>query len=277
MSEPFAAQRLDGKVVVVTGSTKGLGAAIARRAAALGAAGIVVSGRDQVRGEAMRDELAAAGAEAIFVPADLVEVESCRTVIRAADERFGRIDGVVNAAGLSSRGTLDDTSVELWDRLFAINARAPFVVMQEAARVMRRERRGGSVVNIITMASHGGEPVLTGYSASKGALATLTRNAGYQLTPDRIRVNGLNIGWTLTEGEHVVQTAEGRPEDWQAAADAGRPLGRLLRPDEDIAPMVTYLLSDAAQMVTGSVIDFDQTVNGPYGDHAARAPVEARA
>jgi NAD(P)-dependent dehydrogenase (short-subunit alcohol dehydrogenase family) len=263
----FAAHRLDGKVVVVTGGTQGLGAAIARRAARLGAAGILTCGRDATRGEAVRAELAGLGAEAVFVPADLAEPSACRAVVAACDERFGRLDGLVNAAGLSTRGTLDDTSVELWDRLFAVNARAPFVLMQEAARIMRRERRGGSVVNIITMASHGGEPVLTGYSASKAALATLTRNAGYQLQPDRIRVNGLNIGWTATEGEHAVQTGVGRPEDWRAAADAGRPLGRLLRPDEDIAPMVTYLLSDAAQMITGSVMDFDQTVHGPYGEH----------
>jgi NAD(P)-dependent dehydrogenase (short-subunit alcohol dehydrogenase family) len=133
---------------------------------------------------------------------------------------------------------------------------------------MRRAGRGGSIVNIITMASHGGEPALTAYSASKAALATLTRNAGYQLQPDRIRVNGLNIGWTATEGEHAVQTATGASEDWREAAEASRPFGRLLVPD-DITPMVTYLLSDASAMVTGSVIDFDQTVHGPYGEHVA--------
>jgi NAD(P)-dependent dehydrogenase (short-subunit alcohol dehydrogenase family) len=266
--DPFDAQRLIGKVVVVTGSTQGLGAAIARRAARLGAAGLVVCGRDRARGEAVRDELAGLGCEAIFVAADLALEDDCRAVVRACDERFARVDGLVNAAGLSTRGTLDDTSVELWDRLFAVNARAPFLLMQEAARVMRREGAGGSVVNIITMASHGGEPALTGYSASKAALAALTRNAGYQLQPDRIRVNGLNIGWTATEGEHAVQTATGAPEDWRAAADASRPFGRLLHPD-DIAPLVTYLLSDAAAMVTGSVIDFDQTVHGPYGEHVA--------
>src|SRR5207247_2701810 len=126
--------------------------------------------------------------------------------------------------------------VELGDRLFAVNARAPFLLMQGAARLMRRGSEGGSIVNIITMASHGGEPVLTGYSASKGALATLTRNVGYQLQPDRIRVNGLNIGWTATEGEHAVQTGTGRPADWQAAADAGRPPGRLLRPAATAPP-----------------------------------------
>jgi NAD(P)-dependent dehydrogenase (short-subunit alcohol dehydrogenase family) len=266
--DPFAAQRLDGRVVVVTGGTQGLGAAIAARAAELGAAGVVISGRDAERGAAVCERLAA---EALFVAAELADPDACRGVIAACDARFGRLDGLVNAAGLSSRGTLDDTSVELWDRLFAVNVRAPFVLMQAAARVMRRVGQGGSIVNVITMASHGGEPALTGYSASKGALATLTRNAGYQLQPDRIRVNGLNIGWTATEGEHAVQTAEGSAADWLEAADASRPFGRLLRPDADIAPMVTYLLSDAAAMVTGSVIDFDQTVHGPYGEHVAPA------
>jgi NAD(P)-dependent dehydrogenase (short-subunit alcohol dehydrogenase family) len=265
--DPFAAQRLDGRVVVVTGGTQGLGAAIAARAAALGAA-VVITGRDAERGAAVCERL---GGDALFVAAELSDPDACRRVIAACDARFRRLDGLVNAAGLSTRGTLDDTSVELWDRLFAVNVRAPFVLMQEAARVMRRVGEGGSIVNVITMASHGGEPALTGYSASKGALATLTRNAGYQLQADRIRVNGLNIGWTATEGEHAVQTAVGEPDDWLRAADASRPFGRLLRPDEDIAPMVTYLLSDAAAMVTGSVIDFDQTVHGPYGEHVAPA------
>jgi NAD(P)-dependent dehydrogenase (short-subunit alcohol dehydrogenase family) len=261
VSDPFALHRLDGKVLVVTGGTQGLGAAIARRAAELGAAGIVICGRDRARGEAVAEELGA-----LFVPADLAEPDACVAVIAACDERFGRLDGLVNAAGLSTRGTLDDTSVELWDRLFAVNTRAPFLLMQHGARLMRRGGRGGSVVNVITMASHGGSPDLTAYSASKGALATLTRNAGYQLQPDHIRVNGLNIGWTATEGEHGVQTDTGQSEDWLAAADASCPFGRLLRP-HDIAPMVTYLLSDAAQMITGSVIDFDQTVHGPSGAH----------
>jgi NAD(P)-dependent dehydrogenase (short-subunit alcohol dehydrogenase family) len=270
VSDPFAALRLDGAVIVVTGSTQGLGAAIARRAAALGAGGIVVTGRDRERGESVRESL---GCEAVFVPAALEDEAQVREIVRAGEERFGRLDGLVNAAGISTRGTLDDTSVELWDRLFAVNVRAPFLLMQEAARAMRRAGRGGSIVNVITMSSHGGTPELTAYAASKAALATLTRNAGYQLQPDRIRVNGLNIGWTATEGEHVVQRGEGEPEEWLAAADAAAPLGRLLRPDADVAPMVTYLLSAAAKMVTGSVIDFDQTVHGPAGEHVA--PVTA--
>jgi NAD(P)-dependent dehydrogenase (short-subunit alcohol dehydrogenase family) len=270
MPDLFEHMRLDGKVVIVTGSTQGLGEAIARRAAALGAS-LLITGRDGRRGEAVAEELGG-----LFVAGDLADPEAPGALAGACEERFGRLDGLVNAAGLSSRGTLDDTSVELWDRLFAINARAPFLLIQHAARLMRRAGTGGSIVNIITMASHGGEPVLTAYSASKGALATLTRNAGYQLQPDRIRVTGLNIGWTATEGEHGVQTSTGQRDDWLAEADASRPLGRLLRPG-DIAPMVTYLLSDAAQMVTGSVIDFDQTVHGPYGEHVRPQTAAVRA
>ena len=266
----FADQRLDGRVVIVTGSTQGLGEAIAMRSAALGAAGVVVCGRNEARGERVRSRLAELGADAMFVPADLGEDDDCRAVVRACGERFGRLDGLVNSAGLTSRGTLDDTSVELWDRMFAVNVRAPFILMQEAARLMRRNDAGGSVVNIITMASHGGEPVLTAYSSSKGALVVLTKNAGYQLQPDRIRVNGLNIGWTASDGEDATQRATGQPVDWRESADAASPFGRLLAPG-DIAPMVTYLLSDASRMVTGAVIDFDQTVHGPYGAHVTTA------
>jgi len=262
----FADQRLDGRVVIVTGSTQGLGEAIALRAAALGAAGIVICGRSRERGERVRARLAELGSEAVFVPADLTSEDDCRAIVRACEDRFDRLDGLVNSAGLTNRGTLDDTTVELWDRIFAVNVRAPFILMQEAARLMRRGGDGGSIVNIITMASHGGEPVLTAYASSKGALATLTKNAGYQLQPDRIRVNGLNIGWTATDGEDATQRGTGRPADWREEADAASPLGRLLVPD-DIAPMVTYLLSDSARMVTGAVIDFDQTVHGPYGPH----------
>lgn len=248
----FDSLRLDGKVVVVTGATQGLGAAIARRAAGLGAQ-VAVCGRNRERGESVAAEL-----DGLFVPVELADAASVQAVIPAVDAHFGRVDGLANSAGLSTRGTVDDTSVELWDQLFAVNARAPFLLTQAAARVMRRTG-GGSVVNIITMSSHGGQADLTAYSASKGALVTFTRNAANGLQADRVRVNGLNIGWTATEGENAVQGGG----DWLAEADASRPFGRLLRPD-DIAPMVTYLLSDAAEMVTGSVMDFDQTVNGTY-------------
>jgi NAD(P)-dependent dehydrogenase (short-subunit alcohol dehydrogenase family) len=140
--------------------------------------------------------------------------------------------------------------------------------MQEAIRLLRRNpidggRQAGSIVNIITMSSHGGQPKLTAYSASKGALATLTRNLGHALRHDRIRVNGLNIGWTETPNEHRVQLAEGQPADWLLRAEAAQPFGQLIRP-ADVAEAALFLLGPASGIMTGSVIDYDQMVIGAY-------------
>ena len=192
-------------------------------------------------------------------------------MIAACDARFGRLDGLVNAAGLSMRGTLDDTSVELWDRLFAVNVRAPFLLTQEAARAdapraARRQRR---------QHHHDGQPRRR---ARADGLLGLEGRAGDAHAQRRLRAAARPH--PRQRPEHRLDGDRGRarradrrpgqPADWLAEADASRPFGRLLRPD-DIAPMVTYLLSDAAQMVTGSVIDFDQTVHGPYGEHVPAA------
>ncbi|MEO0561414.1 MAG: SDR family oxidoreductase [Chloroflexota bacterium] len=254
---------LQGKVIIVTGGTQGVGEGIARLAAERGAAGVVICGRNAERGAAVAADLTTAGSEGVFVQADLADVDACRAVVRAADERFGYVSGLVNAAGITDRGTIEDTSVDLWDRMFDINARAPFFLIQEAVKVMKREGNGGSIVNILSMSAHGGQPFISAYSASKGALATLTKNVAHALRQDRIRCNGLNIGWTLTPNEQKVQEAMGKPEDWVAEADAGMPFGRLLRP-RDIAGMCAYLLSDEAKMMTGALIDFDQYVIGNY-------------
>jgi len=254
---------LAGGVFVVTGSTQGIGAAIARRLAERGAAGIVITGRDRARGEAVAGELQALGARPVFVRGDLAEVTACRAIVAAADDTFGRVDGLVNAAGVTDRGSIDDTTPELWDRIFAVNARAPFFLTQEAVRIMRRERIAGRIVNIATMSSHGGQPKLVPYSASKAALVAMTRNLAHGLRGDRIRVNAINIGWTDTPNEDAVQRAEGRPAGWLAAAEAGQPFGRLIKPD-DVARLTLFLLSSDSGVMTGSVIDHDQNVMGAY-------------
>jgi NAD(P)-dependent dehydrogenase (short-subunit alcohol dehydrogenase family) len=264
----IGAGRLDGKVAVVTGGTQGLGEAVARLFAASGAAGLVICGRNAERGEAVRRALEA-HCPALFVKADLAEVEAAEAVIAAADERFGRIDSLVNAAGLTDRGTILDTSQVRFDELFAVNVRAPFFLMQGAARIMIREKLAGAMVNIQSMSAHGGQPFLAAYSASKGALATLTRNVAHALVAHRIRVNGLNVGWMATPGEdRVMRHYHGAEDGWLAEAERGRPFGRLISPEE-IARACLYLCSDASGLMTGSNIDFDQTVMGVSGEPLA--------
>ena len=254
---------LAGGVYLVTGSTQGIGAAVAVALAQAGAQGLVICGRNKEGGARVSAAIEAAGVAAEYVRADLAEVADCRAVTAACDERFGRLDGLVNAAGLTDRGTLDNTTVEFWDRMFAVNARAPFILMQDAVAIMRREGIAGRIVNIITMSSHGGQPFLTAYCASKGALATLTKNAAHALRGDRIRVNGINIGWADTPNEHNVQLADGAPADWLAKAEAAQPFGRLIKP-EDVAKLCLFLLSADSGVMTGALIDCDQNVMGAY-------------
>lgn len=251
-------------VIVVTGSTQGLGEDIARRAAQHHAAGLVICGRSETNGRRVADEISASGCPTIYVPADLEKVEDCRAVIHAADEHFGRVDGLVNCAAITDRGSVYDTTPELWDRIFAINLRAPFFLMQEAARRMQRAGRGGSIVNIGSINARGGQPNLTPYSTSKGALATLTLNAANVLAPDKIRVNCINVGWMITPNEDIVQRKEGKPANWLEVADAAMPFGRILRPD-DVSGLVMWFLSPESAMMSGGVIDFDHAkIVGTY-------------
>lgn len=255
-------QRLDGKIVVVTGSTQGLGERIARDAAAVGAAGIVVTGRNAQRGEAVAADISKT-APCLFVQAELADEKQVRAVMEKAEAKFGRIDGLVNSGALTDRGTIENTSVELWDRLYAVNVRAPFILTQEFVRRAKARKAGGSIVNIITRSAHGGQPFLTAYSSSKGALATLTKNVANAVRFDKIRVNGVNIGWMETPGEHAIQARDGNPPDWLEKASPNQPFGRILSVD-DVSTLALYLLSDASDMMTGSVIDFDQNVMGGY-------------
>jgi NAD(P)-dependent dehydrogenase (short-subunit alcohol dehydrogenase family) len=255
--------RLDGRTILVTGGTQGIGEGCALAAAEAGAAAVCVTGRNAERGAAMVAKLRAIGARAHFVAADLADAAATSEIVAQAEAALGLVDGLVNAAGLTDRGTILDTPVELWDRLFAINARSPFLLTQAMARRLKDAGRPGAIVNVITMSSHGGQPFLTGYSASKGALATLTKNTALGLRPLRIRVNGINLGWADTPGEHAIQQKDGNPADWLQRAEPAQPFGRLIRPG-DVAGLATYLLSDASEMMTGALIDFDQNVMGAY-------------
>jgi NAD(P)-dependent dehydrogenase (short-subunit alcohol dehydrogenase family) len=264
MGQDVNGAQLDGKITVVTGGTQGLGEAIARLFAERGARGIVICGRNAERGRAVADDIGRQGCRAEYVRADLALVDDTRAVMAAADRAFGRIDVLVNAAGITDRGTLFDTSPELFDRMFAINTRAPFFLMQDAAKIMRRERIEGAMVNILSMSAHGGQPFITAYSGSKGALATLTKNAAFSLMPWRIRVNALNIGWMNTPGEdRIMRLNHGAQDGWLDKAAAEQPFGRLIEPRE-VARACAFLASAESGLMTGSVIDFDQSVLGCY-------------
>ncbi|MGO4573759.1 SDR family oxidoreductase [Microvirga sp. 2TAF3] len=249
-------------IAVVTGGTQGLGETIARTLAERGVAGLVICGRNADRGAAVAKDITAQGCRTEFVKADLANMDDVRQVSAHADKVFGRVDILVNAAGMTDRGTVFDTSPELFDRMFAVNVRAPFFLMQDAATIMRREKIQGRIVNILSMSAHGGQPFISAYCGSKGALATLTKNAAFSLMPWRIRVNGLNIGWMNTPGEdRIMKTYHGAQDGWLDNAVKDQPFGRLLDPAE-VARAVAFLTSAESGLMTGSIIDFDQSVLG---------------
>lgn len=253
---------LANKIAVVTGGTQGLGAAIARAFAEAGAAGLVIGGRNEGNGATVAGELEAAGCRTLFQRTDLASVAECRALIAAADKAFGRVDVLVNAAGVTDRGTIFDTTEERFDQIFDVNVRAPFFLIQEAVTIMRREKIEGAVVNIQSMSAHGGQAFIAAYCASKGALAALTKNTANALLSHRIRVNGLNIGWMATPGEdRIMKTYHGADDDWLTQAAKTRPFGRLIDPDE-VARACVYLASPLSGLMTGANIDFDQTVAG---------------
>ncbi|HET7475185.1 MAG TPA: SDR family oxidoreductase [Dermatophilaceae bacterium] len=247
---------LEGKVVLVVGGTQGVGLGVARAAVAAGGQ-VWVSGRRADVGERVAADLGAR-----YVRADIADPAQARAAVAAVVEASERVDCLVNAAGLTTRGSLVDTTPELFDEHVAVNLRGPFFTMQAAVLDMVRRGQPGTVVNVITMAEHGGQPYLAPYVAAKAGLAGLTRNAAHAHRFDRIRINGMNIGWTQTEGEAVIQRRfHDAADDWAEQAAARLPMGKLGQVDE-IADMVVFLLSDRSGVVTGSVIDWDQQVVG---------------
>ena len=254
--------RFDGKVALVTGSTQGVGEAIAEQLVDEGLSGLVVTGRNEERGRAVAARLGGGGCRTVFTAADLGDSRAVGNLIDVADREFGRIDILVNAAGDSHRGTVEDTSIELFDHLMAVNVRAPFQLMQGSIRMMRRDGIEGSIVNIASVAAHGGPPYLTIYATTKGALVTLTKNVANSVLWDRIRVNVLNIGWMDSPGEHTIRTRfHGGDERWLEKAEATQPFGRLLKTPE-VAKAVAFLASGESGMMTGAAVDFNQMVIG---------------
>jgi NAD(P)-dependent dehydrogenase (short-subunit alcohol dehydrogenase family) len=225
---------------------------------------VAFTGRRAAAGEKLLSDLEAGGATAAFFRTDLADPLQAIASVKRAVEHYGRVDCLVNSAGLTTRGTLLDTSVELFEQHLAINLRAPFFTMQTAVADMVRRGEPGTIVNIISMAQHGGQPYLSAYAAAKAGLAGLTRNAAFAHRWDKIRINGINIGWTQSEGEDAVQRRFHDADDsWVEKARSSLPMGKLGQVDE-IADFAVLLLSDHSGVVTGSVIDWDQFVPGAH-------------
>ena len=251
-----------GKVLLLSGASRGVGECVARLAVDRGAAGLALVGRDTKTGEALAKELSSLGTKTIFISADLAKPDEPARIVETVDKTFGVVHGLLNSAAETSRGSVWNTTSEMFDTMMSVNVRAPFMLIQGCAKIMKREGVAGAVVNIGSVTGYGGDVNLTHYAISKGALHTLTRNCAYSLMRDRIRVNLLNPGWMDTPTEDATQRKWHNAQDgWLQKAESEQPLGRLIKPDE-LARTIMFLLSDESGLMTGAVIDFDQSVVG---------------
>lgn len=249
---------------VITGGTQGLGFAIARQLVREGCEGVVLAGRDPTKGEQAVAALKALGGNAHFVAADVADVEDCRMLIDRAVALLGPLDALVNAAASCDRGSLLDTTPQVWARLMDVNARGPFFTMQAFVRQALDHRIPASIVNIVSMVIHCGQSYLAPYSASKAALANITKNTAQAHRHDRIRCNAIACGWMDTPGEDATQKRyHYASDDWLEKAEAAQPFGQLIKPSE-VAPLATYLLSVRSGVLTGAIIDCDQNIAGAY-------------
>ena len=257
----FSSQFKD-KIIIVTGSTQGSGAETAKLLAHRGAKGITICGRKEKEGLEVKKVIEKIGSECVFVKADLSKENDCRDIVNLTDKHFGSVNSLINVAGFTERGTILSTTMENYNMCFDVNTKAPFILMQDSIKIMIREKIQGTIVNILSMAMHSGHPFLAAYSASKAALANITKNTANAVAGHNIRVNALNIGWTDTPGEDVIQKKfhEGG-DDWLQKAEKKVPFKRLTKP-LDVARAAAYFCSEESGLTTGSIIDYDQTVLG---------------
>ena len=241
--------RLDNKILTVTGGTKGLGRAIAIAAAKAGAR-VVISGRDKQAGEQVVNEIQDSQSEGLFVEGDISHVKNCKNLIDQTIKKFGRIDSLVNYAGILPAGHLTETNEDLYNKVMDINFKSTFFCCQFAIKNMLKTG-GGSILNVGSTHAYGGDKDRAVYACSKGAILVLTKHIAMNYTRQNIRANWLTMGWVATPGELAHRKTEGRDMDWlNETASKVIPMGRL-QTNEDNIPGALYLLSDQASQVTG--------------------------
>jgi NAD(P)-dependent dehydrogenase (short-subunit alcohol dehydrogenase family) len=245
--------RLKDKVILVTGSGTGIGEGMARRFVSEGAL-VMLHDRESEALAALASEL---GKNSAWVIGDLEDPKVPARLIEETLAHFGRIDALVNNAAVKTRGGIEDTDEEAFDRTVSVNLKAPFFLIRAALPHFRKQG-GGRILNIGSINAYCGEKNQCIYSACKGALMTLTRNLADAHGAEGIRVNQINPGWTLTPNERALKATEGLPEDWPSRLPAAyAPGGRLFSPD-DVACAALYFLSDEAALVNGAVLDLEQ-------------------
>lgn len=260
----------DARIALVTGGAQGLGFAAAKRFLEIGFGGVMLLDRNGPKLKEAAARLQPLG-RVETIEADLMDLAVSARAVTATIAAFGAIDVLVNAAGNTERCGLDDTTPDSFERLFGINVRAPYFLMQEAVKPMRR-KGAGTIINVSSMLAHGGPPNLTTYSASKSALNTMTRSVANTVKREGIRVFAINLGWVHSEGEQALQTGfHGLPQNWAEEIGRRMPAGRLIVPD-DVAGLFAYLVSPSAQMMTGAIIDYEQMPAGVFDAHPALAP-----
>lgn len=250
---------LNGQVAVVTGGGRGLGEAIALAIARSGANVAVVS-RTRSQIEETACEIKALGQSALAVVADVAKLEDVQLMVNKVAQRFGRIDVLVNAAGVNQRAPSLDVSPELWERILSINLRGTFFCCQAAATYMIQQN-GGAIVNIASITSSVGIPSLAPYAASKAGVEALTRVLAAEWAPHGVRVNAVAPGYFRTE----MTKSLFEDVDWVDRLLARIPLGRAGLP-EDLAEAVVFLVSPAARYVTGQVVTVDGGFLGTWRD-----------
>ncbi|MER9230773.1 SDR family oxidoreductase [Mesorhizobium sp. M0622] len=247
---------------IVTGGAQGIGFAVAEALADEGCRALALIGRSQQKGDKAVAALKRAGVDAIFISADVSEVADCKRAVETAIAHFGTVNALVNAAATSARGSLVETSQDLFDQIFQTNVRGPFFLMQGVVAHLLARKAPGSIVNVLSMSAHCGQSFLAPYSSSKGALATLTKNVANAYRGSRIRCNAVLPGWMDTEGEAIVQKKwHDAPDDWLEKAEAAQPMGQLVKPAQ-LARLISYMISPQSGVMTGSLVDYDQSVAG---------------
>ena len=236
---------------IVTGAARGIGFACVRRLAEDGAALLLVD-LDREAGKAAAAQLAAEGFQAVFFAADVARLEAAEEVVAACVAAFGGVDILVNNAGIAPRADFFEVSAEDFDRVMAINLRAPFLLTQAAARRMREQGSGGAVINVSSINAVLNGPESLGYCVSKGGLNQLTRNCAIALAPYGIRVNAGGPGTIVTE----MAASFGLTGEGARAPLERTPMGRLGQPEE-IAAVAAFLASDQASFVTGQTVYAD--------------------